>query len=187
MGRVKKVQLDNIVNDITNSINNADNIKEKNYDNDKINSEKDNMKRLQDEMLSKQITNVNPDKKLRISDIQRIIKNTDKSIFNDDDECVIWNGYVTNLKNKQKGTYINFYFKDKKKVALHRILYANFVGQLNDKHYIKYSCNNKGKCCNINHMIKYEYNNDTENKEKKKSKKSKKKKKTDFDLDITFF
>ena len=53
-----------------------------------------------------------------------------------------------------KSPYVNFYFKDKK-VALHRILYHNFIGLINDGEYLKFTCENRGKCCNINHFIKY--------------------------------
>jgi hypothetical protein len=109
------------------------------------------------ELKLKQLPNVPVSKKLRSSDIQRIVQHTNTSIF-DEDQCCIWTGYITNLKNKRKGTYINFYFRDKKKVALHRLLYSNFKGEINAKDYIKYSCSNKGKCCNINHMVKFEYN-----------------------------
>jgi hypothetical protein len=72
----------------------------------------------------------------------------------------VWDGYITNSKNTRKGTYINFFFRNKK-VALHRLLYENFIGALNDDYYLKFSCDDnetKGKCCNTNHMIKYKYN-----------------------------
>ncbi|VBB18002.1 hypothetical protein YASMINEVIRUS_465 [Yasminevirus sp. GU-2018] len=109
------------------------------------------------ELKRKQLPNVSPSKRLRPNDIHRIVQHTDNSIF-DEDKCCLWTGYITNLKNKRKGTYINFYFRDKKKVALHRLLYANFKGEISNKDYIKYSCANKGKCCNINHMVRFEYN-----------------------------
>ena len=61
--------------------------------------------------------------------------------------------------------YINFYFRGKK-IALHRLLYINFIGNLDDDEYIKFSCTNKGKCCNLNHLIKYKYvNNKQKNKD----------------------
>ena len=109
------------------------------------------------ELKNKQLPNIPSSRKLRPNDIHRIVQHTDNSIF-DEDKCCLWTGYITNLKNKRKGTYINFYFKDKKKVALHRLLFANFKGEISNKDYIKYSCTNKGKCCNINHMVKFEYN-----------------------------
>jgi hypothetical protein len=103
-------------------------------------------------------------KRLRPNDLHRIVQQTEGSIF-DENECCLWKGYVTNLKNKRKGTYVNFYFKDKKKVALHRLLYANFKGTVGKNDYIKYSCQNKGKCCNVNHMVKFEYNANDEDQE----------------------
>jgi len=109
------------------------------------------------ELKRRQLPNVSPSKRLRPNDIHRIVQHTDNSIF-DEEKCCLWTGYITNLKNKRKGTYINFYFRDKKKVALHRLLYANFKGEISNSDYIKYSCPNKGKCCNINHMVRFEYN-----------------------------
>jgi len=109
------------------------------------------------ELKRRQLPDVAQSKRLRPNDIHRIVQHTDNSIF-DDDRCCLWTGYITNLKNKRKGTYINFYFRDKKKVALHRLLYANFKGDISNKDYIKFSCQNKGKCCNINHMVRFEYN-----------------------------
>lgn len=113
------------------------------------------------ELKRKQLPSCPQSKMFRTGDIQRIVQHTSTSIF-DKEKCAIWTGYVTNLQNKKKGTYINFYFRNKKKVALHRLLYANFKGIINSNEYIKYSCSNKGMCCNINHMIKFEYNNDDE-------------------------
>lgn len=112
---------------------------------------------MERELKNRQLPNVPRSKKLRSNDIHRIVRHTETSIF-DEEKCCLWTGYITNLKNKKKGTYINFYFRDKKKVALHRLLYSNFKGELSDKDYIKYSCPNKGICCNINHMVKFEYN-----------------------------
>ena len=113
------------------------------------------------ELKRKQLQSCPQSKMFRTGDIQRIVQHTSTSIF-DKEKCAIWTGYVTNLQNKKKGTYINFYFRNKKKVALHRLLYANFKGIINSNEYIKYSCSNKGMCCNINHMVKFEYNNDDE-------------------------
>ena len=47
---------------------------------------------------------------------------------------------------------------NKKKIALHRILYNNYVEEIHDNEYIKFICSNKGRCCNINHMKKFIYN-----------------------------
>lgn len=123
----------------------------------KINSEK---KKFLKELTDNQLKNVNHDRKLHFKDFRRIIKYINSSIF-DDTKCCMWDGYVTNDTNSKRGTYVNFFFKNKK-VALHRLLYENFVGQLGDDYYLKFSCDeekNCGKCCNIYHMIKYKYNN----------------------------
>ena len=111
---------------------------------------------LLNELLSKQLKNIPLDRKLRYKDLCRVSKYIDTSIFGDD--CCIWNGYVTNLKNYSKGTYINFYFRNKK-VALHRLLYDNFAENMSSNEYLKFNCSNKGNCCNINHMVKYTYSN----------------------------
>ena len=118
------------------------------------------------ELIKKQKKNLSNDKKLDYNDIKRISKFLSSSIF-DKNKCSIWNGYITNEKNQSKGTYVNFYF-NKKKIALHRLLYINYVEDVSNNEYIKFLCSNKGKCCNINHMKKYIYNkniieNSTEN------------------------
>jgi len=106
------------------------------------------------ELLAKQLKNMTNDKKLQYTDLYRICKYIKSSMF-DEENCCIWDGYITN-SNNSKGTYINFYFK-KKKAALHRLLYMNFIGDLSDDEYLKFNCENKGKCCNINHLAKYKY------------------------------
>jgi hypothetical protein len=115
------------------------------------------------ELFINQLKNINPKKKLNYCDIQRISKFLKSSIFSNN--CSLWTGYITNDKNINKGVYINFYF-NKKKIALHRLLYSNYVGEINDKEYIKYNCINKGKCCNIHHMSKFTYKKNDSNQTK---------------------
>ena len=43
------------------------------------------------------------------------------------------------------------------------MLYINYVEDISENEYVKFSCKNKGKCCNINHMKKYSYNKTTNN------------------------
>jgi hypothetical protein len=118
------------------------------------------------ELFVNQLKNISPQKKLSYCDIQRINKFLKTSIFSSN--CSLWTGYITNDKNINKGVYINFYY-NKKKIALHRLLYANYVGEISDKEYIKYNCINKGKCCNIHHMSKFTYKkNDSTNSKNKK-------------------
>lgn len=107
------------------------------------------------ELIQKQRQNIPNDKKLQLNDLKRICKYINSSIF-DKNSCCIWSGYITNKNNSTKGTYINFYFR-MKKVALHRLLYSNFVDDLNVDEYLKFNCDNKGMCCNIHHLKKFKY------------------------------
>jgi hypothetical protein len=125
-------------------------------DNSKIVNNNLNNEKIFRELVGRQIKNIVSNKKLQVGDIKRIARKINTSIF-DENVCAIWNGYITNINNASKGTYVNFYFR-KKKVALHRLLYSNFVGELNEDEYLKFNCENKGKCCNIHHMNKFKYN-----------------------------
>jgi hypothetical protein len=140
------------------------------------------------ELVSHQLKNVPPNRRLIYKDLARITKYTELSIF-DENNCCIWDGYVTNVTNAKKGTYINFFFRNKK-VALHRLLYENFVEQLGDDYYLKFSCENeenKGKCCNVNHMIKYKYNSNVDDEDVNTKKKVKVKKElTEEDFIVNF-
>ena len=117
------------------------------------------------ELINKQRKDVPTENKLYLPDIKRVCKNIDKDIFGD--ECCLWNGYITNVNKKYKGTYINFYFKHKK-VALHRLLYINYIDDLGKDEYLKFTCPNKGSCCNVNHLKKFKYNRKKKITEKKK-------------------
>jgi hypothetical protein len=108
------------------------------------------------ELLAKQRKNIDTKFKFSPADLKRVAKYLNNSIFNN--ECNIWLGYITNNNNDTKGTYINFYFK-KRKIALHRLLYINFVDKLSSYEYIKYTCKNKGRCCCINHIKRIKYKN----------------------------
>ena len=105
------------------------------------------------ELLSNQLKKVDKNKKLDYKDMKRLSKYLPKSIFQKD-TCVIWNGYITNKDNIDKGVYINFYYRNKK-YALHRLLYINFIGILYDDEYLRFTCENKGCCCNINHFYNF--------------------------------
>jgi hypothetical protein len=160
---------------LNNSIENINLLKDDLNDNNKIiqeNKDEKNDNKIQEEnknkntdlksndllkeLLINQLKNINTNKKLNYGDMKRISKFLNNSIFHETD-CSLWNGYITNEKNHTKGTYINFYF-NKIKIALHRLLYINYVGEISNKEYIRFTCDNKGKCCNINHMKKYSYN-----------------------------
>lgn len=105
------------------------------------------------ELIQKQLKNIPADKKLSYNDLKRISKYLSDTIFQDSSDCSLWNGYVTVLKNDEKNSYINFYFNGKKH-SLHRLLYINFIGELDDSEYIKFNCPNKGKCCKLAHFYK---------------------------------
>lgn len=101
-------------------------------------------------LINKQ-RDIQQDKKLTFSDLKRLSSNLNNDIFGT--ECSIWNGYITNLNNEKK-CYISFFFKSKK-VALHRLLYINFINDLSDNDYLKFTCENKGKCCTLSHLNKF--------------------------------
>lgn len=145
-----------------------------------------------DELLVNQRKHVPFSKKLQFSDLKRICKHIDGNIFNNT-KCCLWTGYITNVNNVNKGVYINFFFR-KKKVALHRLLYINFVDDLNKNEYLKFNCANGGKCCNIHHIKKYEYNikekstiSTTESESTKESPKESKKAKSETSDDMSLY
>jgi hypothetical protein len=119
-----------------------------------------NKNKLLTELCLKQRKKADKKYFLELNDLIRLLKNIDNSIFNQN-ECVLWKGYLTKCNNN-KSCYVNFYLK-KRKLALHRILYINFIDDLDIKYYLKYTCNNPGKCCNINHIIKVYNENDDNN------------------------
>ena len=86
--------------------------------------------------------------KLSLSDLKRVTNNLTKDIFSD--ECSIWTGPIMIANNKE---YISFFINGKK-VSLNRILYKNYIDELYDREYLKYSCNNKGRCCTLKHLYK---------------------------------
>ena len=107
------------------------------------------------ELITKQRKNISMENKLQYSDLLRLLKYITSSIF-DENHCSIWNGHIIERPpkdDKNEYNYINFYFR-KKKVMLHRLLFINFVDNLETGEYVKFICENKGKCCNINHLKK---------------------------------
>ena len=107
------------------------------------------------ELIRNQIPNVDETKRLQLQDMKRIARYLRSSPFMNG-VCSPWTGYITNYFKKNKGTYVNFYFR-KKKVALHRLLYYNYVGPLAYDEYVKFLCPNKGFCCNIHCFEKRKY------------------------------
>ena len=127
------------------------NIKNKNVNNKDFKNNK-----IFTELINRQLYNIPHDKKLSLSDMRRICKYINSSIFHPT-ECCLWGGYITNNNNFNKGRYVNFYH-NRKKVALHRLLYSNYVQNIDNAEYLKFTCKNKGICCNINHLQKLNYN-----------------------------
>ena len=100
------------------------------------------------ELIKNQRKNIPNEVLFNYKDLNRIANNIDKSIFGN--ECSIWKGFIHHYKNNY---YINFFFKGSKK-NLSRLLYYNFVGNIDNYEYIKNICENVGKCCNITHYKK---------------------------------
>lgn len=118
-----------------------------------------NGKKYIGELMQNQLKTISPARRLLYKDLVRISKFLSTSLW-DKNSCCMWLGYVTSSKHSRKGSYITFFYRNKK-VALHRILYDNFVGELDDNHYLKFTCENvenRGRCCNIYHMVKHKYN-----------------------------
>jgi len=107
---------------------------------------------LINEMIEKQLPTIVLSNKLTYSDICRISNFIDTSIFSEND-CCLWKGYIT---NPSKRPSILFFF-NKKKTSLHRLLYINFVGPLDSNSYLRFICSNKGRCCCIYCMKKFDY------------------------------
>ena len=110
-------------------------------------------------LFAKQIDNVDPKYRLNAKDIVRLSSYIGSDPFCES-ECCRWKGAIS--KSSHQSKYINFWF-NKKKQALHRILYLNYKGELPKNRYLRFSCPNanmRGVCCNINHL--HIINNDDE-------------------------
>ncbi len=102
-------------------------------------------------LFDKQIPNIESKKRLNVKDIIRFVSYIKSDPFSLT-RCCEWHGSIS--KSSHQSKYINFWF-NKKKQALHRILYANYKGNLPKNKYLKFSCvdpNMHGICCNINHI-----------------------------------
>jgi len=106
--------------------------------------------------MTNQLKEVKKEHKLKYFDIRRISNFLTTSMF-DSTKCSVWKTYKDDPISVKSNIHINFYF-NKKKMSLHRLLYTNFVDILDDNEYLKFTCLSKGKCCNINHMKKFKYN-----------------------------
>jgi hypothetical protein len=108
------------------------------------NSNKDILNELMQNQRKNLIKN-----KLLYTDIKRLQQYLSESIFSD--QCSLWTGHVSNIKNN----YYVYFYLNKKKHTLQRLLYNNYIGDIKDSEYIKFTCSNKGICCSIKHLIKY--------------------------------
>jgi len=110
-----------------------------------------NRNKIIDKLYEKQLDNVDPKYHLNEKDIVRLSTYIGSDPFSEK-ECCEWKGAISNSSHQSK--YINFWF-NKKKQALHRILYLNYRGELPKNKYLRFNCKNtkmKGICCNINHL-----------------------------------
>ena len=87
--------------------------------------------------------------KLTNEQILKISNNLTSDIFNSN-ECVIWEKYK---KKESKTKYLNIKINNKK-MALHRVIFINYIDDLKKNEYVKYTCCNKGICFNLKHLKK---------------------------------
>jgi hypothetical protein len=110
-----------------------------------------NRDEIVNKLFANQINNVDPKYRLNAKDIVRLSSYIGSDPFSET-ECCKWKGAIS--KSSHQSKYINFWF-NKKKQALHRILYLNYKGELPKNKYLRFSCPNanmRGICCNINHL-----------------------------------
>jgi hypothetical protein len=128
------------------------------YINQKNNAEQYKLSPLEKKLLCLMlIKQHNPNKKdLKMSIIQLIkflgncnIGDNVLGIF-DLNKCCEYNSSANDK-------YSNNFYINNKKIAIHRLLYINFVDDLDDNIYLKHKCINKN-CCNINHIEKANIN-----------------------------
>lgn len=85
--------------------------------------------------------------KMSFYDIKRFDKYTGGNVFGDD--CVKYYGDLKDYKT-------SIFSYRGKKVSLYRLLYHNFIGDINRRDKLCLECPNKPLCCNINHIKKYD-------------------------------
>jgi hypothetical protein len=121
-----------------------------------------NREEIVNKLFSNQIKDINPKYQLNAKDIVRLASYLNSDPF-DQTECCKWKGAIS--KSSHQSKYINFWF-NKKKQALHRILYLNYISDLPKNKYLRFKCSNpnmRGVCCNINHLDLINDDNDTAN------------------------
>ena len=104
---------------------------------------------IMDEMVNKQLNNINHKYYLTYFDKFRIRKKIRKSLF--DDKCTFFHAYIT--KEKKHGYCSVHIFYNKKKVMLKGLLYINYINpNLNNNQKITNTCENPLICINVNHL-----------------------------------
>ncbi len=81
--------------------------------------------------------------RLSFDDIKRLDKYIVENIFSSQ-KCIIYKGEV-------KKNYATVSYKAKK-VSLHRLLYHNYIDDINEIDQIIFYCDNKSICCNLLHF-----------------------------------
>lgn len=89
-------------------------------------------------------------RKLRAIEIQKICKNIEGKIKGFKEKCCRWLGKCA-IKDNKRGKYISYFFNNKK-VALHRLLFENFVRPLKENENLKFTCKNSNFCLNLDHL-----------------------------------
>ena len=82
--------------------------------------------------------------KLSFEDLKRIDRASLGDVTSSRNCCLYIGETVSN-------TYCTFSYKGKK-TSIIRMLYHNFIGDIDPDAQIKYTCENKGRCCNLKHF-----------------------------------
>lgn len=108
------------------------------------------------ELVRNQLQDVDPARKLSLCDIERLAKFSDGKSYFDPLKCTPFQGYVNH--NRPRDVCIVFFHK-RRKVALHRLLFENYVGPLNYFQYVRHTCGNRYSCVNVLHLKRIDYRN----------------------------
>lgn len=108
------------------------------------------------ELVRNQLLDVPEENRLRLTDMERLAKFSDGHSYFDPVRSTLFVGYVN--KNRPQDTCITFFFR-KKKVALHRLLFQNYLGELTFRHYVRHLCGHRYSCVNILHLRRNDYVN----------------------------
>ena len=82
--------------------------------------------------------------KLLFDDMKRIDLFISGDPIVDVKNCCLFTG-------RRKNDYCYFSYRGRK-TSIIRLMYHNFIEDINPLHRIKHTCENKGVCCNLNHI-----------------------------------